>query len=197
MKSVPLVHISTDYVFDGNATSPYHPDQPTAPVTAYGLTKREGETALLASGLDRFAILRTSWVYDASGKNFMNTMLRLAETRDCLSVVDDQRGRPTYAGDLADACFAALKGLAAGKPSGIHHVTNTGSIISWADFARAIFKVAGKPVTVAGIPTSSYPTPAKRPAFSAMDTQSFETTFDHDLPDWQHGLKRAIQARQT
>jgi len=194
---LPLVHISTDYVFDGFASSPYPPDHPTNPINVYGETKREGETALLESGVDQFAILRTSWVYDASGKNFMNTMLRLAETRDSLQVVDDQYGRPTFADDLADACFAAIRGLAAGRPSGIYHVTNTGPIISWADFARAIFDMAGLSIAVKGIPSSSYPTPAKRPAYSAMDTQSFETVFSHDLPDWREALARAMRARQT
>lgn len=191
---LPLVHISTDYVFDGQGTVPYAPNHPTAPINVYGLSKRGGEIEVEASGAI-YAVLRTSWVYDADGKNFMTTMLRLAETRDTLGVVKDQLGRPTFADDLAAASLTALDGLQNGRPSGIYHVSNTGSIISWADFARAIFKASGDAVTVNGIPGSDYPTPAARPAYSAMDTSSFEATFDHALPSWQEGLHRAFAAR--
>lgn len=190
---LPLIHVSTDYVFDGQGTAPYAPNYPTAPINVYGISKRGGEIEVEDSGAT-YAVLRTSWVYDAEGKNFMTSMLRLAQTRDTLGVVKDQLGRPTFADDLAAASLAALQGLQDGRASGIYHVSNTGSVISWSDFARAIFDSSGDVVTVNGIPSSDYPTPAARPAYSAMDTASFETTFKHILPSWQDGLRRAFSA---
>lgn len=195
---IPVVHVSTDYVFNGAAHTPYAPDAPRKPINIYGHSKANGELALQKSQ-PRSAILRTSWVYDATGQNFMTTMLRLAETHDTLSIVDDQIGRPTYAPDLARACIRAAEKLIAGntKAAGIFHVSNSGDAISWADFAVAIFKAAKDitPPTVTGIPTSDYPTPAERPLYSVMDIDPFEETFDFALPDWQDGLHRAMQAR--
>ncbi len=193
-RGLPLVHISTDYVFKGDATAPYTPDQATDPLNAYGVSKRDGETAILAAGAVA-AILRTSWVYDTSNKNFVTTMLRLAETRDALSVVGDQIGRPTHTDDLAAAALAALDRLAQ-DPSlaGIYHVSNSGDPISWAQFATAIFDAAGKAVAVTAIPSSEYPTPAKRPAYSVMDISRFEAVMDHPLRDWRIALNKALRA---
>ena len=132
-----------------------------------------------------------------NGENFMTTMLRLAETRDTLQVVGDRRDRPTYAADLADAVLAALQGLQNGKCPGIYHVTNTGPIVSWVDSPRVIFDKAGADINVTDRPSSEYPTPTARPAYSALESRSFETTFDHVLPDWMNGLTRDTQSRIT
>lgn len=192
-RSIPMVHISTDYVFGGQNKTPYKPEDPTAPLGVYGTTKLAGEQAVLKSGA-KALILRTSWVFDGTGKNFMTTMLRLSETRDALSVVKDQIGRPTFAGDLARASLRAADALVKDKemPPAVYHVTNTGEPISWAQFAIAIFKAADKTVAVKEIPSSEYPTPVERPAYSVLDTQDFETDFDFDLPNWQSGLMRAL-----
>ena len=190
---IPLIHVSTDYVFDGDADMPYLPDDDTDPLGVYGSSKLDGELAVLESGA-RALILRTSWVYDADGKNFLTTMLRLAESRHTISVVDDQLGRPTYAGHLALAILRAAD-LFTQEPdieTAIHHVTNGGEPVSWAGFAKAIFKAKGLDVKVDDIPTSDYPTPAERPAYSVLDTDSFERTFRHPLPDWQAGLRAAL-----
>ncbi len=196
---LPLVHVSTDYVFAGTATTPYKTDDPVDPLNTYGRSKEAGERAVLAAN-PRSAVLRTSWVYDGTNGNFATTMLRLAESRDTLNVVDDQIGRPTYARDLARACLAAARRLASDEdaPTGLFHVSNTGEPVSWAGFARAIFKAAGVDGTeVAGIPSRDYPTPAPRPAWSVMDTERFETAFGTDLPDWRDGLRRAMAERRT
>lgn len=191
-QNLPLVHVSTDYVFNGTGTQAYKPSDPTDPSNAYGRSKRQGEVAVLKSKADA-AILRTSWVYDGTGKNFLTTMLRLAETRDTLGVIADQIGRPTYALDLADACIAALDGLKNDtNAAGIYHVSNSGDAVSWADFARAIFAATRKEVTVNSIKTREYPTPATRPAWSLMDISDFETAFDHALPAWKDGMTRAL-----
>jgi len=192
---IPLIHVSTDYVFDGDADMPYLPDDDTDPLGVYGSSKLDGELAVLESGA-RALILRTSWVYDADGKNFLTTMLRLAESRHTISVVDDQFGRPTYAGHLALAILRAAD-MFTQEPdieTAIHHVTNGGEPVSWAGFAKAIFKAKGLDVKVDDIPTSDYPTPAERPAYSVLDTDSFERTFRHPLPDWQAGLRAALEA---
>jgi len=196
-RNIPLVHISTDYVFSGDNDRPWLPDDEPAPINVYGETKLGGEIEVTASGA-RAAMHRTSWVYDGTGKNFMLTMLGLAQSRDSLNIVDDQIGRPTYAGHLADASLVSLKKLM-DEPAfkgGIYHVSNTGSAISWADFAQAIFDIAAEHIphkmSIGRIPSSDYPTPAARPAYSVMDTSSFEQTFGYDIPDWETGLKAAF-----
>lgn len=191
---IPLVHISTDYVFDGENDVPYSPDDDTDPLGVYGASKLDGELAVLNSGA-RAMILRTSWLYDGTGKNFLTTMLRLADSRDTLSVVDDQIGRPTYVGHLAEAIFKALSvfGQEPDMETAIYHVSNGGEPISWADFAKAIFAAAEKTINVDNIPTSAYPTPAARPGYSVLDTDSFERTFRHPLPEWQSGLRAALE----
>ncbi|MGB3455676.1 MAG: dTDP-4-dehydrorhamnose reductase [Litorimonas sp.] len=195
--AVPIVHLSTDYVFAGEACEPYTSDHPVEPLNAYGRSKEAGERDVRAAN-PRHAILRTSWVYDGTNRNFLTTMLRLAEAHDRLTVVDDQIGRPTYAGDLARACLAAVRKLTGDStfPGGTYHVSNTGDPVSWAGFARAIFEAAGvDSVEVVGIPTVEYPTPAKRPAWSVMDVGAFEAAFGLDLPEWRNGLARAMAER--
>ena len=193
---IPLVHISTDYVFAGDADQPYQPDDDTDPLGIYGASKLDGELAVLEAGA-RAIILRTSWVYDGTGKNFLTTMLRLSETRDELRVVDDQIGRPTFAGHLARATLKAAETLA-NEPdleTSVYHVTGGGKPISWADFASAIFQATDRSTRVERIPGSEYPTPAERPSYSVLDTDSFERTFRHPLPEWQKGLAAALEER--
>ncbi|MGB6230501.1 MAG: dTDP-4-dehydrorhamnose reductase, partial [Litorimonas sp.] len=193
-----LVHISTDYVFDGQGTEPYRTDMAVDPVNVYGRTKLAGEQAVRAAMLDasrpRWAILRTSWVYDGANKNFLTTMLRLSETRDALSVVDDQVGRPTSTVDLARAALRALEGVRDDPSlSGIYHVSNSGDPVSWAGFAREIFARAGRDVAVTPVPSTEYPTPAVRPAYSVMDVERFERSFGLDLPDWREALADVLR----
>lgn len=188
---IPFVHISTDYVFDGSGETPWHPHDPVAPLGAYGRTKLAGEQGVVAAG-GRFVILRTSWVFSAHGTNFVKTMLRLSQTRDALSVVGDQIGGPTPAGDIGAACTAIAEQLRAGAPSGIHHFAGTPAV-SWADFARAVFKTANRTVQVTDIPATDYPTPAARPANSRMDSGSLMRDFGIAAPDWQAGLTQVIK----
>jgi len=192
---IPLIHISTDYVFDGENDTPYLPDDDTDPLGVYGASKLDGELAILESGA-RALILRTSWLYDGLGKNFLTTMLRLAKQRETIAIVDDQIGRPTFAGHLAQAIFKAVD-LFSQEPdmsTEVYHITNGGEPVSWAGFAKAIFTAAGQNVKVDPIPTSDYPTPAERPAFSVLDTDGFERRFRHPMPDWQTGLRTALEA---
>ena len=201
-RKTPVVHISTDYVFAGESDAPYRPEEELSPINFYGLSKAKGETALMTAQ-PQSTILRTSWVYDGTGKNFLTTMLKLAQTRTELNVVCDQIGRPTFAGDLAKASFRAAKAIIDNQEgaTGIFHVSNTGDPISWADFASEIFDISadsiGHKVTVSPIPSVDYPTPAKRPAWSVLDVSKFENRFDCKLPHWQDGLNRAILERNV
>jgi dTDP-4-dehydrorhamnose reductase len=191
---IPLIHISTDYVFDGETDNPYMPDDDTDPLGVYGASKLDGELAILESGA-RALILRTSWLYDGEGRNFLTTMLRLAKRGDPISVVDDQFGRPTFARHLALAILKAAD-IFAQEPdieTSIYHITNGGEPVSWAGFAKAIFKAKGLDVKVDDIPSSDYPTLAERPAYSVLDTDSFERAFRHPMPDWQAGLRAALE----
>jgi len=191
---IPLIHFSTDYVFDGEAETPYEPNDDADPLGVYGASKLDGELAVLESGA-RALILRTSWVFDGEGTNFLTTMLRLAQSESVISVVDDQFGRPTFTGHLAQATFKAVS-LFTQEPdieTAIYHVTNGGEAISWADFAKAIFRAKRLNINVDEIPSSDYPTPAERPAYSVLDTDSFERTFGHILPGWQSGLRDALE----
>lgn len=184
---VPLVHISTDYVFDGGGTRPFAPNDATAPQNAYGRSKLTGEQGIRATGASH-AILRTSWVFSAHGANFVRTMLRLSETHDELRVVDDQIGGPTPARAIAAACLELARQLQVdpGK-SGTYHFSGAPDV-SWCDFARAIFATAGRATRVQGIPTREYPTPASRPLNSRLDCSTMETTFNITRPDWRAGL---------
>lgn len=176
-----LIHISTDFVFDGSKRTPYTEEDTATPLSVYGKSKLQGEEYIQEIWNKHF-ILRTSWLYSEYGNNFVKTMLRLAETRDEISVVNDQIGSPTYAGDLASFLLEIIN-----KPSkdyGIYHYSNEGSI-SWYDFAAEIFKQHKTAVRVVPIPTSAYPTAAKRPEYSVMDLSKVKTIFGSTIPLWQ------------
>lgn len=191
-RGVPFVHFSTDYVFDGKKQSPYEPNDETNPLNVYGFTKAKGEDGVLAAG-GRSLILRTSWVYDGTGANFLTTMLRLAQTHDTLSIVNDQTGRPTYAGHLAEACLSALQNIP--QTSKLYHVTNTGTPVSWAEFARAIFNAVNMSPTIKAVSTADFGAPAPRPAYSVLNCADFETDFKHTIPRWRDALAQALQER--
>ncbi|MFT6607899.1 MAG: dTDP-4-dehydrorhamnose reductase [Halocynthiibacter sp.] len=179
---IPFVHISTDYVFDGAREAPFTPDHPTAPLGAYGRTKLSGEEGVIAAG-GPSAILRTSWVFSAHGNNFLKTMLRLGGERDRLTIVADQIGGPTPASAIAAACLTIAAQLQDDpSKSGIYHFSGAPDV-SWADFAREIFERAALSCDVEDIPSSAYPTPAKRPENSRMDCTSIEA-FGLARPDW-------------
>ncbi|MGV0909081.1 dTDP-4-dehydrorhamnose reductase [Martelella sp. FOR1707] len=187
---IPFVHISTDYVFAGTGDKPFSPDDPTAPLGAYGRTKLAGEQLVARAG-GPFAILRTSWVFSAHGGNFVKTMLRLAESRDSLTIVADQIGGPTSARAIALACKVMAEQLIRDPAkSGIYHFSGAPDT-SWADFARAIFEMAGRAVTVTDIPTSDYPTPAARPLNSRLDCSTL-SAFGLARPDWRADLAHVL-----
>ncbi|EKE43292.1 hypothetical protein OCGS_2629 [Oceaniovalibus guishaninsula JLT2003] len=191
-RDLPFVHISTDYVFAGTGTDPWRPDDATAPVNAYGRTKRAGEQGVLEAG-GRAVVLRTSWVFSGQGANFLTTMLRLARTRDALDVVEDQVGGPTPAPAIADACLTIADRLVRREgQGGIHHLSGAPDV-SWADFARAIFAVSGDRVAVTGIPTAAWPTPAPRPANSRLDCSGLAAAFGIGRPDWRAVLPSMIE----
>jgi dTDP-4-dehydrorhamnose reductase len=187
-----FVHISTDFVFDGTASTPYLPGAPTNPLSVYGRTKLDGEGTALAAD-PRALIVRTAWVYSAVGSNFLRTMLRLMAERSRLTVVADQVGTPTYAGALA----AAIWSLAAAGAQGVHHYTDAG-VASWYDFAVAIAEEAGAAGILAAqpqivpIPTADYPTPARRPAFSVLDKGSAWALLGGPAPHWRTNLRRCL-----
>ncbi|WP_312236453.1 dTDP-4-dehydrorhamnose reductase [Stenotrophomonas sp.] len=193
---VPLVHYSTDYVFDGQGTRPYREDDATAPLGVYGASKLAGEEAIRAAG-GRHLIFRTAWVYAPHSANFLRTMLRVGAERDVLRVVADQVGTPTPAALIANVTAQALQHP--GGLSGTWHLTANGET-SWHGFAEAIFaeavsagKLARAP-KVEAITTADYPTPARRPAYSHLDVRKLESDFGIALPEWQDGLKRVIAA---
>lgn len=196
-----LVHYSTDYVFDGSGTQPWREDDATGPLSVYGQTKLEGEQAIAASGCQHL-IFRTSWVYGARGGNFAKTMLRLARERDELKVIDDQIGAPTGADLLADVAAHAIRQAlvpTAISLSGIYHLAAAGET-SWCAYARFVLEqaqVMGQglkvgPTQVQAIPTSAYPTPARRPHNSRLDTTRLRKTFGLTLPHWQTGVARML-----
>jgi dTDP-4-dehydrorhamnose reductase len=196
---IPVIQISTDYVFDGSLDRPYRENDPTGPISAYGASKLAGERAV-AAATDNHAILRTAWVYSPFGKNFVKTMLRLAETRDEVGVVADQRGCPTSALDIADAVFAVARNLVA-RPHddalrGIFHMSATGEA-AWADVAEAIFaerlRHGGKPVAVKRIATADYPTPARRPANSRLDCGKLAARHNVELPMWRSSVSACVE----
>ena len=182
-----LVYISTDYVFPGTGDRFYEPDDPTGPLGAYGVTKLEGERAVQAL-LERYFIVRVSWVFGKNGNNFVRTMLRLAETKSELNVVCDQIGSPTYTADLAPL----LCDMVVSEKYGVYHATNEG-ICSWAEFAEEIFRLAGKRVKVNPVPTSEYPTRAARPLNSRMSKAKLEAMGFSRLPDWHDALVRYLR----
>ena len=186
-----LITISTDYVFDGNGTSPYLPNQATDPLNFYGETKCEGEKLAIENN-PKTIIIRTSWVYSVHANNFVKTMLRLMKERDELKIVADQVGSPTFAADLAEALIKIVEQLEGGNIHyGIYHYSNSG-VISWFDFAEAIKKMAGLTCNVLPIPTTDFPTPAKRPAYSVLDKESIVADFGVKLIDWKSSLRKCI-----
>jgi dTDP-4-dehydrorhamnose reductase len=197
---LPVIHLSTDYVFPGTKETAYEETDPTGPVSVYGRSKLEGEAAVLAAN-PRSAVLRTAWVYSPYGANFLKTMLRLAGDRDSLRVVGDQWGTPTYAPDIAEAIVVVAERMLAAPEAedwrGIFHLVATGTT-NWADFAAEIFRQSaargGKAMVVESIGTADYPTAAPRPANSRLDTMRFEAVFQHRLPAWQDGVGRCLDA---
>lgn len=190
-KDCVFITLSTDYVFDGKGTRPYTTDHPTDPVNYYGYTKLTGEKLALANH-PKTIIIRTSWVYSEHGNNFVKTMLRLMKDRSELKIVNDQVGSPTYAADLASVLLQIIAELAKGNPHyGVYHYSNQG-VISWFEFATAIQQIADLHCQLQGIPSSAYPTPAKRPAYSAMDTQKIVQDFGITLRDWKDSLAACI-----
>lgn len=194
-----LLHYSTDYVFDGSGNAPWVEESPTAPLNVYGQTKLEGEQAIRASGC-KHLILRTSWVYAARGGNFAKTMLRLARERDSLTVISDQIGSPTGADLLADiAAHALSRALRDPDVSGTYHAVANGAT-SWHGYAQHVIEFArsaGHPIKVASaniapVPTSAFPTPARRPANSRLDTSKLRNTFGLTLPPWESGVERML-----
>jgi dTDP-4-dehydrorhamnose reductase len=181
-----LIHISTDFVFDGHKKSPYTEIDPTNPQGVYAQTKLAGEQALQES-YDRYFILRTSWVYSQFGNNFMKTMLRLSLERTELNVVNDQIGTPTHAVDLAGAIVKIIGSDS--KLYGIYNFSNEG-IASWYDFAKKIFEINNVVITLKPIPTSAFPTPAKRPAYSVLDKSKIRSIFGITINDWKTSLER-------
>lgn len=183
-----MIYISTDYVFDGEGERPWEPDDKQTPLNVYGQTKYEGELAV-SETLEKFFIVRIAWVFGINGKNFIKTMLNLSKTRDAVSVVNDQFGSPTYTYDLA----RLLVDMVLTDKYGFYHATNEG-IISWYDFACAIFKTAGIDMKVSPVSSAEYPAKAKRPSNSRMSKEKLTQNGFERLPSWQDALERYIKA---
>ncbi|RXK87125.1 dTDP-4-dehydrorhamnose reductase [Filimonas effusa] len=193
-----LIHISTDYVFNGKGTSPYQPDDAAEPLNYYGETKYQGEQLAMKHNPDT-VIIRTAWVYSEHGNNFVKTMLRLMGERQELNVVNDQVGSPTYAKDLAAAILHIVNAVHTGEKTfqpGYYHYSNTG-VISWFDFATAIKEIGQKSCEVKGIPSSAYPTPAARPGYSVMDTHKIQQVYGVALVPWRPSLETCIHRLQS
>ena len=190
-RDIPFVSISTDYVFSGAGDTPWVPADPADPQGVYGRTKRDGEVAIVKAG-GRYAVLRTSWVVSAHGNNFVKTMLRLGAERDALTIVADQIGGPTGAAEIARACITIAKTLVSEpEKSGVYHFSGAPDT-NWADFARAIFDAANIQCAVTDIPSSDYPTPAKRPLNSRLDCTATEAVFGISRPDWRESLAHIL-----
>ena len=190
-KNIPFITYSTDYVFNGNATTPYLTDTTLAPVNYYGKTKADGEQMALAKN-PATIIIRTSWVFSSHGNNFVKTMMRLMKDKDALNIVGDQKGRPTYAKDLALATIQIIKALNEGKSiKGVYHYANTGET-TWFGFAEKIKAFAGLTCNLTAISTAQFPTPAKRPTYSVLDTQKIENELGITIPNWETALKQCI-----
>lgn len=184
-----LLHVSTDYVFDGKADTPYNEDAHPAPESVYGVTKLQGEKAIISSGC-RYVIIRTSWLYSEYGRNFVKTMLDLTASKPELKVVSDQVGTPTYALDLADLVCRILQ---SGEYEGIYHYSNEGNC-SWYEFACAIAELSGHDACIINpCTTGEYPTPAKRPAYSVLDKSKVKATFGVEIPHWYESLKKCLK----
>lgn len=182
-----LIHISTDYVFEGVSKAPYVEDHKTNPVTVYGASKRAGETIILNSSLEQFLIIRTSWLYSQYGVNFYKTMLRLATQKDALAVVNDQKGSPTNANDLAHAILENLLKINA-QNSGIYHFCNTGET-TWYGFACEIFKQRNISIEVKPVTSEQFSSRAIRPKYSVLNSDKFQEVFNYKIQDWKTALK--------
>lgn len=186
--NVLFIHISTDYVFDGETKEPYKEDSPVKPANIYGISKLQGEQEALKNNPE-VIIIRTAWVYSAYGSNFVKTMLRLMKTKSEINVVADQFGSPTYAHDLAEVI---LQIISSGKwTPGIYHYTNNG-IISWFDFASEVKNLSNLSCSILPITTEQYPTPARRPKYSVLDKTKMRQTFGIELKDWKESLKECL-----
>jgi len=183
-----MIHVSTDYVFDGTASTALTETALPNPINVYGVTKLAGEQICLQNNPNAI-IIRTSWVYSSFGNNFVKTMSRLMQERDTLNVVDDQIGSPTYAADLARAIMTIL--IHKNWEAGIYNFSNEGEI-SWYEFALAIQEIGGFDCAISGIPSSAYPTPAKRPQYSLLDKTKIKTTFGVEVPDYKESLKTCM-----
>ena len=189
-----LIHISTDYVFDGNNFLPYKESDPVSPIGVYGKTKRAGELVILNSSIDAL-VIRTSWLYSAFGNNFVKTMLKLGHERDELGVIFDQVGTPTYACDLAKTCLDILLDKSSENISmngKIYHYSNEG-VTSWYDFAKAIMELGSIDCKVRPIETKDYPTPAKRPHFSVLNKTKIKKDFNIEIPYWRDSLDKCVK----
>lgn len=183
-----LLHISTDFVFDGQKDTPYTEEDSPNPINVYGASKLKGEQ-YVQEILDKYFIIRTSWVYSEYGHNFVKTMLRLGKERDEISVVNDQIGTPTYAGDLAKVILNITS--SSNNIYGLYHYSNEG-VASWFDFARTIFKEANIDINLNSIKTEKYPTPAKRPAFSVMDKAKIKQELKFGISNWRDSLRESL-----
>lgn len=190
-QNISLIHISTDYVFDGKSHKPYTEDDAVSPQGVYGKTKYLGEQALLSVNPQHSIIIRTSWVYSSFGNNFVKTMLRLGQERDTLGVIYDQVGSPTYAKDLAKAILDILPKLD-NTDVEIFHYSNEG-VCSWYDFAKTIFELSDIPCKVNPIETKEYPTPATRPHYSLLNKAKIKQQFDIEIPYWKDSLKTCLK----
>ena len=189
-----LIHISTDYVFDGNHSQPYKESDPVSPIGVYGETKRAGELAVINSDLDS-VVIRTSWLYSSYGNNFVKTMLRLGNEKENLGVIFDQVGTPTYARDLAKTCLEILTGVNSVKISkngNLYHYSNEG-VASWYDFAVSIMELGEENCNVKPIQTKDYLTLAKRPQYSVLNKSKIKTDFKIEIPYWRNSLKDCIR----
>ena len=185
-----LIQISTDFVFDGEKNEPYTETDVAKPISVYGASKLQGEIEIKQI-LETYFILRTSWLYSEHGVNFMKTMLRLAETRDEISVVSDQIGTPTYAGDLADVILKIISSK--NTNFGLYHYSNEG-VASWYDFAKTIFEASNLKIKLNAIKTEAYPTPAKRPFYSVIDKAKIKSILGIETPNWSESLLKALKA---
>ena len=189
-----LIHISTDYVFDGNNFLPYKESDPVSPIGVYGKTKRAGELAVINGDIDAL-VIRTSWLYSAYGNNFVKTMLKLGHDRDELGVIFDQVGTPTNASDLAKTCLDILSDKSSENISAsgkIYHYSNEG-VTSWYDFSKAIMELGSNDCKLRPIETKDYPTPAKRPHFSVLNKTKIKKDFNIEIPYWRDSLEKCIE----
>lgn len=189
--SALFFHVSTDFIFDGKKSSPYLEDDKPNPLGVYGASKLAGEKAALEN-CKRTILIRTSWVYSSFGKNFVKTMLQLAETKPSLGIVFDQMGTPTYAADLAQVIISIMKKNPTEKQFGVYHFSNEGAI-SWFDFAKSIFEIRGIKIPVSPIETWQYPTPATRPFYSVLNKKKIKDTFGIEIPYWKNSLEDCMK----